>query len=71
MQQPVLAQVFAPGAPGLTHQAALAEQVGVDIPLAKNLYLNFDVKKVFIKTDVFVHRAKDPAQQVELPVESA
>ncbi|GAA6119753.1 OmpW family outer membrane protein [Acidovorax sp. FG27] len=30
-----------------------ALQVGVDIPLAKNLYLNFDVKKVFIKTDVF------------------
>lgn len=29
-----------------------ALQVGVDIPLAKNLYLNFDVKKVFIKTDV-------------------
>jgi outer membrane protein len=30
-----------------------ALQVGVDIPLSKNLYLNFDVKKVFIKTDVF------------------
>lgn len=30
-----------------------ALQVGVDIPLAKDLYLNFDVKKVFIKTDVF------------------
>ncbi|KQR56147.1 OmpW family protein [Acidovorax sp. Leaf160] len=30
-----------------------ALQVGVDIPVAKNLYLNFDVKKVFIKTDVF------------------
>ena len=29
-----------------------ALQVGVDIPLAKNLYLNFDVTKVFIKTDV-------------------
>ena len=29
-----------------------ALQVGVDIPLAKTLYLNFDVKKVFIKTDV-------------------
>ena len=25
----------------------------MDIPLSKNLYLNFDVKKVFIKTDVF------------------
>ena len=30
-----------------------ALQVGVDIPLSKNLYLNFDVKKVYIKTDVF------------------
>lgn len=30
-----------------------ALQVGVDVPLSKNLYLNFDVKKVYIKTDVF------------------
>ncbi len=30
-----------------------ALQVGVDIPLSKNLYLNVDVKKVYIKTDVF------------------
>lgn len=30
-----------------------ALQVGVDIPLNKNLSLNFDVKKVYIKTDVF------------------
>jgi len=30
-----------------------ALQVGVDIPLSDNLYLNFDVKKVFMKTDVF------------------
>ena len=29
-----------------------ALQVGVDIPLSKQLYLNVDVKKVFIKTDV-------------------
>ena len=29
-----------------------ALQVGVDIPVAKNLYLNLDVKKVQIKTDV-------------------
>jgi len=29
-----------------------ALQVGVDIPLSKNLYLNLDVKKVFISTDV-------------------
>ena len=30
-----------------------ALQVGVDIPLSKDLYLNFDVKKVYIQTDVF------------------
>ena len=35
-----------------------ALQVGVDIPLSKNLYLNFDVKKVYIKTDVFSGGAK-------------
>ena len=35
-----------------------ALQVGVDIPLTKNLSLNFDVKKVYIKTDVFAGGAK-------------
>ncbi|QHE77870.1 OmpW/AlkL family protein [Hydrogenophaga sp. PBL-H3] len=30
----------------------LALQAGVDVPLSKNLYLNVDVKKVYIKTDV-------------------
>ena len=35
-----------------------ALQVGVDIPLQKNLYLNLDVKKVFIKTDVSAGGAK-------------
>ena len=29
-----------------------ALQVGVDIPVAKNMYLNFDVKKAYISTDV-------------------
>lgn len=35
-----------------------ALQVGVDIPLSKNLSLNFDVKKVYIQTDVFAGGAK-------------
>lgn len=35
-----------------------ALQVGVDFPVAKNVYLNVDVKKVFIKTDVSVGGAK-------------
>ena len=29
-----------------------ALQLGVDVPLGNNLYLNVDVKKVYIKTDV-------------------
>lgn len=29
-----------------------ALQVGVDVPLSGNMYLNFDVKKVFIKTNI-------------------
>lgn len=35
-----------------------ALQAGVDFPLSKNLYLNFDVKKVYIKTDVAAGGAK-------------
>ena len=42
-----------------------ALQVGVDIPLSKNLYLNFDVKKVYIKTDVFAGGAKAGAFKVD------
>ncbi|MES2841023.1 MAG: OmpW family outer membrane protein [Pseudomonadota bacterium] len=34
------------------NSVGLAFQAGVDIPLAKNLYFNVDVKKVYIKTDV-------------------
>ncbi|WP_313077164.1 OmpW family outer membrane protein [Melaminivora sp.] len=35
-----------------------ALQVGVDIPLSKNMYLNFDVKKVYIDTNVYSNGAK-------------
>ena len=42
-----------------------ALQVGVDIPLQKNLYLNFDVKKVYIKTDVFAGGAKQGTFKVD------
>ena len=31
-----------------------ALQVGVDIPLSGNMYLNVDVKKVYLKTNVYV-----------------
>lgn len=36
------------------HSWGGALQAGVDIPLDKNWSINFDVKKVYIKTDVFV-----------------
>jgi len=35
------------------HSMGLALQAGVDIPLDKNWSLNFDVKKVNLKTDVY------------------
>lgn len=35
-----------------------ALQVGVDIPLAQNLVLNFDLKKVYLRTDVAAGGAK-------------
>ena len=47
-----------------------ALQVGVDIPLSKNLYLNFDVKKVYIKTDVFAGGAKAGTFKVTETVKS-
>jgi outer membrane protein len=34
-----------------------ALQVGVDIPLSGNMYLNFDLKKVYIGTDVSLNGA--------------
>ena len=37
----------------------------MDIPLSKNLYLNFDVKKVYIKTDVFAGGAKPGTFKVD------
>ncbi len=35
-----------------------ALQIGVDVPLTGNMYLNFDVKKVYIKTDVLAGGVK-------------
>lgn len=40
-----------------SHSWGGALQAGVDIPLDKNWSINFDVKKVYIKTDVFVGAA--------------
>ena len=35
------------------HSYGAAFQAGVDVPLTKQVSLNFDVKKVYIKTDVY------------------
>lgn len=37
-----------------SHSVGGALQVGVDVPLSGNMYLNFDVKKVYMGTDVYV-----------------
>jgi outer membrane protein len=42
-----------------------ALQVGVDIPLARNLYLNLDLKKVYIETDVYLSGAKQGTFKVD------
>jgi outer membrane protein len=47
--------------PGITTDSSsvgFAAQVGVDISIAKNLYLNFDYKRVQIETDIKVAGAK-------------
>jgi outer membrane protein len=35
----------------------LAYQIGVDVPVSGNMYFNFDVKKVYIGTDVYSNGA--------------
>ena len=42
-----------------------ALQLGVDIPLSGNMVLNFDVKKVYIKTDVYVGAANQGSFKVD------
>jgi outer membrane protein len=39
------------------HSWGGALQVGMDIPLDKNWSLNFDIKKVYIRSDVFLGTA--------------
>lgn len=41
-----------------SHSYGAALQVGVDVPLTKQVSLNFDVKKVYIQTDVYSNGAK-------------
>jgi outer membrane protein len=43
-----------PGVDASRNSTGAALQAGLDIPVGKNLYLNFDVKKVYISTDVSV-----------------
>jgi len=42
-----------------------AVQAGVDIPLGGNMYLNFDVKKAYIKTDVYIGTANQGTFKVD------
>lgn len=42
-----------------------ALQVGVDVPLGGNMVLNFDLKKVYIKSDVYVGTANAGAFKVD------
>ena len=42
-----------------------ALQAGVDIPLSGNIYLNFDLKKVYIKTDVYIGTANQGTFKVD------
>ena len=38
-----------------SHSYGAALQVGVDVPLTKQVSLNFDIKKVYIQTDVYAN----------------
>lgn len=42
-----------------------ALQVGVDVPVGKNLYFNFDIKKVYIETDVSLSGVKQGTFKVD------
>jgi outer membrane protein len=54
------------GAGGLEHDSwGLALQAGADYALDKNWSLNFDVKKVQIRSDVFISGAKVSAVKVD------
>ncbi|MBA5686112.1 OmpW/AlkL family protein [Rugamonas apoptosis] len=54
------------GAGGLEHKSfGLALQAGVDYKIDKNWSLNFDVKKVQIRSDVFVSGAKVSNVQID------
>jgi outer membrane protein len=54
-----------PGADVDRNSFGAALQVGVDIPLSGNMYLNFDLKKVYIGTDVSLNGAKLGAFKVD------
>ncbi len=55
-----LSSAGAGGTPNITlsqNSYGVALQAGVDVPLTKQVSLNFDVKKVYLKTDVYVSGA--------------
>lgn len=46
-----------PGVDVKSTSTGLAYQIGVDVPISGNMYFNFDVKKVYIGTDVYSNGA--------------
>jgi len=48
---------LSPGVDIKRNSTGLAYQIGVDVPISGNMYFNFDVKKVYIGTDVSLNGA--------------
>ncbi len=58
-------ELTVPGAEIKSTSTGGALQVGVDIPVGKNMYLNFDVKKVYIGTEVYLGGVKQGTFKVD------
>lgn len=58
-------ELTVPGAEIENDSVGGALQVGVDVPVGKNLYFNFDIKKVYIETDVSLSGVKQGTFKVD------
>lgn len=58
-------ELTVPGAEVRSTSVGGALQVGVDVPVGKRLYVNFDIKKVYIDTDVYLSGAKQGTFRVD------
>ena len=43
----------------------MAGQAGVDVKLTKNMFLNFDIKKIYISSDIMVNGTKSSAVKLD------